>query len=257
MLYIAEFGIRLYSDSRWILSRGYSRSLVCACLLWVAMPLTAEPAMSGQELSGLGQTLWNYLTDGASITVGIGSRQTGVTVTRLNTEDTGKLVEQEGTWFLSYNTRASYFRESDFGYRWMFNLSSFEAYHQETAPEVIEDLGTHVDGYFAYVVPTIFYNFGDKYRGNWFRFGIGLGLGMTEFHGDIILTDSTRPNDRVTISNGPSNLFFAGGLFIEAQLSAFTFRIATAGPGLQYEGYKIDIGDTSVMLGYTHHLDWN
>lgn len=238
-------------------------SAVILLLLGLGMPLVAHADrhadIQGENGSGMLDTLYHYLTDGASITVGIGGRQTSVTVTRVDTQDNGKLVESDDAWFLSYNTRASYFQESSLGYSWMFNLSSFSAHHQETAtnPKVIEDLGTRVDGYFAYVVPTIFYNIGDKHRGTWLRIGVGLGLGLSEFSGDIILTNSTTPNDRVQISNGPSNLFFAGGLSIEGQIDYFTFRVSVAGPGVNYDGYKIDIGDTSVMLGYTHHLDWD
>ncbi len=137
----------------------------------------------------------------------------------------------------------------------MFNLSSFELHRQEIEPEVTEDLGTRVTGIFAYAVPTFFYNWGDKYDGKHFRVGFGLGLGITQFSGDIILTESSTPNDRVSISNGPSNLFLAAGLFIEGQWEYFTMRLAQAGPELEYNGYQISVKDTSIMLGFTYSFD--
>lgn len=231
--------------------------MIIICQIGLSGSLLAEPGTKTEQSPAMSQKLWHYLTDGASVTVGLGGRQMSVQVTRIGTNDTGKLVENdENAWFLSYNTRASYFDNSNFGYSWMFNLSSFELHRQETAPKVTEDLGTRVEGYFAYAVPAFFYNLGDKYQGSWLRTGIGLGIGVAEFDGDIILTESSQPNDRVDISNGTSKVFLALGLFVEAQVRAFTFRVALAGPNVEYKGYDIGIGDTSVMLGYTHYFDW-
>ena len=218
--------------------------------------LAVTPQEQPEQYSSTGEQLWHYFTDGTSITVGAGARAISVQVKRIDTQDQGKLIDtDEEALFLSYNLKASYFGTSNFGYSWMFNLSSFELHKQETAPEVIEDLGTRVEGKFAYAVPTFFYNMGDKHNGSHFRAGFGLGLGITQFQGDIVLTESTIPDDRVTISNGPSKLFFAAGLFLEGQIGYFTMRIATAGPSLEYNGYEISVSDTSVMLGVTVPFD--
>ena len=200
--------------------------------------------------------LWHYLTDGASVTVGLGGRETAFEVTRLGTNDTGKFKDsREDAYFLSYNTRASYFKQSNWGYGWMFNLSTLELDQQETSDGVVENLGTSVDGYMAYVVPSFFYNFGDKYRGRFVRTGLGLGLGLAKFDGDIVLTKSSQPNDRVSISNGTSKLYFAVGFFVEAQWNYFTFRLGVAGPTIEQGDYKISISDSSIMIGLTHYLD--
>lgn len=234
----------------------YRLIVLVICSIALSGPLLAEPGAKNEQTQRMSQKLWHYLTDGASITAGAGGRQMSVEVTRAGTDDRGKLVENdENAWFLSYNTRASYFANSMFGYSWMFNLSSFELHQQETAPEVAEDLGSRVEGYFAYAIPAFFYNLGDKYKGTWLRTGIGLGMGVAEFDGDIILTESKQANDRVDISNGASKIFIAVGLFVEAQVESFTFRIAIAGPNVEYKGYNIGIGDTSLMLGYTHYLE--
>ncbi|MDH5178946.1 MAG: hypothetical protein OEZ39_07690 [Gammaproteobacteria bacterium] len=239
------------------MTENFMHLITAMGLLVMMLPLnaTAAEAQSTEPLT-YRDKLWNYLTDDASITVGLGGRGSSVTVTRIGTNDTGKLVDNEDAWFLSYNTRAGYFKDSNFGYSWMFNLSSFEARHQELESKEIVNLNTRVQGYFAYLVPAVFYNFGAKQSHDWFRIGIGLGLGLAEFDGDIILTSSATPNDRVAVSNGPSNLFGALGFFIEWQRAPFTIRLAAAGPGLKYNGYEINVADTSLMLGYTHYLNW-
>lgn len=206
--------------------------------------------------ASLGELLVHYLVDGASITVGVGGRAISVEVQRIGTKDRGKLIDtDEDAYFFSYNLKDSYLDTSNVGYSWMFNLSSFELHKQEVEPKVTEDLGTRVEGEFAYIVPTLFYNWGDKYNGKHFRAGIGLGLGVAKFHGDIILTESSTPNDRAAISNGPSNLFFAAGLFLEGQIDYFTIRVANGGPELEYDGYKIKIKDTNIMIGLTIPFD--
>lgn len=216
----------------------------------------SQDQMNDASQINLSDKLLNYLTDGASITAGIGGRSTSADVTRQGTEDHGKMIENvEDALFLTYNTKASYFGKSNAGYAWLFNLSTFNLKDQELANNQTVNLGTEVEGHFAYAVPTFFYNIGDRYRGHFLRTGIGLGIGLADFKGDVILTESFQTNDRVDISNGTSNVFFALGLFIDYQWNNFTIRIASAGPNINYNGYEINIADSSVMLGLTYYLD--
>ena len=200
--------------------------------------------------------LWDYLTKGASVTAGIGGRSTNADVTRVATGDKGKLADKrENALFLTYSTRANYFKDSNFGYSWLFNVSTFRLHKQEINNNTDIDLGTEVKGYFAYVVPAFFYNIGDKRQGHYLRPGIGLGLGLAHFNGDIILTDSTISNDRIKISNGFSNLYFALGLFIDYQFNNFAIRLSSGGPNINDGKTEINFSDTSLMFGYTYYLN--
>lgn len=223
-------------------------------LAFVSTAFSADLINDDFENSLSGQ-IWNYLTEGASVTAGVGGRTIAIDVTRLGVEDHGKMVEKvEDALFLIYNTKASYFGNSNLGYGLLFNLATFHLKDQELINSEVVNLGTEVDGYFAYTVPTIFYNFGDRHRGHYLRTGIGLGIGLAEFNGNVVLTESLLPSDRVDISNGASNLFAAFGVFIDYQWENFTLRIATAGPSLMYNGYNMNISDTSVMFGVTYYL---
>jgi len=224
-------------------------------LFFISAALSQEQMDDAPQLN-LSEQLLNYLIDGASITAGIGGRSISTDVTRQGTDDHGKMIENiEDALFLTYNTKASYFGKSNAGYAWLFNLSTFNLKEQELANNQTVNLGTEVEGYFAYAVPTFFYNIGDRYRGHFLRTGIGLGIGIADFKGDVILTESLQINDRIDISNGASNVFFALGLFIDYQWNNFTIRLASAGPNINYNGYKINIADSSVMLGLTYYLD--
>ena len=226
-----------------------SRLASLSILLLVASPLCAEEI----DNRTFGQRFYDYWVDGASLTLGVGTRETGVKVTRLSDGANGKLVHRnEEAYFLSYSTKPSYFRHSDFGYNWMFNLSNFKLNKQQTGSDTFTDLGTRMSGRFAYVVPTLFYNWGDKYKGSYVRTGIGLGFGVTTFDGDIILTDSGIPNDRITLSHKRTDIQFAASFFIEARKNNWGLIISAAGPTLQENGYEIEVSDVSANLGYSY-----
>lgn len=234
----------------------YRASLLILLQLLLSFSALAEEQPGYASDEKVSSRLWDYLTVGASITAGIGGRSVTIDVTRQGTNDHGRIVENKADeLFLLYSTRAGYFGNSNVGYAWLLNLSTIHLNEQELTDGNIVKLGTEVNGYFATVVPTVFYNFGDRYRGHYLRAGIGLGVGVANFDGDIELTESAQVNDLVTISNGTSDIFLGIGVFIDYQWENFAFRLSSAGPNLEYNGYDINVSGTSVMFGYTYYLD--
>lgn len=233
----------------------YKVGLLILTLLLSSFSVHAEEPIDDASDVGFSRWLWDYLTVGASITAGVGGRSVAIDVKREGTADHGKIIEnKENELFLLYSTKASYFGDSNVGYAFLLNLSTIHLNEQEKLDGNVANLGTEVDGYFAYTVPTVFYNFGDHHRGHYFRAGFGLGIGLAEFNGDVVLTESTRPNDRVSISNGTSNVFFALGVFLDYQWKNFAVRLSSAGPNLKYNGYDINVNETSLVFGYTYYL---
>jgi len=195
-------------------------------------------------------TIWDYLTNGSSLTLGVGGREADLTVTRLSDNASGKLVQRnQRSYFLSYSTRPSFFGGSHFGYDFMFNLSTFHMDQQATSNNTYQYLGTGGSGKFAYVVPTLFYMLGDNRQGTYLKAGIGLGAGMATFDGNIILTDSTT-QDRVTISHKATDLHLASSLVLEGRWNNWGFLLAAAGPNMQQDGYSIQVTDISLSFGY-------
>ena len=194
--------------------------------------------------------IWDYLATGSSLTVGIGGREADLTVTRLSDNASGKLVQRnERSYFLSYSTRPIFFGETKFGYDFVFDLSTFHMGQQQTANNVYQDLGTGGSGKFAYVVPTLFYMWGDHRQGTYFKAGIGLGVGIATFDGNIVLTDSTT-QEQVTFSNKSTDLHFASSLEMEARWKNWGILITAAGPSLQQNGYEYQLGDIAFSFGY-------
>jgi hypothetical protein len=194
--------------------------------------------------------IWNYLTVGSSLTLGIGGREADLTVKRLSDKASGKLVQRnEKSYFLNYSTRPIFFDDSHFGYDFVFNLSTFHMGQQEVAKNTYQDLGTSGRGKFAYVVPTLFYMWGDHRQGTYFKSGVGVGAGIATFDGDIILTDSAT-QERVTFSHKTTDLRFASSFVFEGRWNNWGFRLIAAGPSLQKDGYEFQLADIALSFGY-------
>jgi hypothetical protein len=198
--------------------------------------------------------IWDYLTVGSSLTIGIGGREADLTVTRLSDNASGKLVQRnEKSYFLNYSTRPTFFDDSHFGYDFVFNLSTFHMGQQEVAKNVYQDLGTRGNGKFAYVVPTLFYMWGNHRRGTYFKSGIGLGVGVATFDGDIILTDSAT-QDRVAFTHKTTDLRVASSLVLEGRWNNWGLLLSAAGPSLKQDGYEFQLGDIAFSFGYRFML---
>jgi hypothetical protein len=220
---------------------------------------SATPGMVAPE-QGAGpdtfwEWLWDYLYNGASLTVGIGTRQADLRVTDKSTKASGKISQRdEEAYFISYSTRPSFIHDTRFGYTFMFNYTTFNMDQQEVAKNVYEDVGTRVRGRVAYVVPTVFYQLGEHgRRGAYVRLGIGAGLGAAKYDGSIILNypKNTAP---VAISNGDYGLKFAASLLLEARYRNWGLTVTAAGPSYEDEQYRYDLTDLSSYVNFTWYF---
>jgi hypothetical protein len=218
-------------------------------------PQTSETAAEPEQMT-FGAWLWDYLYNGASITVGVGTRQAELKVTRKSDSKFGKIVQRdEDAYFLSYSTRESFIGSSQFGYTFMLNYTTFNMDKQEVEKNVYEDIGTRLRGKVAYVVPTLFYQWGEHRKiGKFVRTGIGLGLGVAKFEGNIILTDPGTDTAPIPIANGSYDLKFAASAFLEARYRHWGIKISIAGPSYQDETYIYNLSDIAVNLGYTYYF---
>lgn len=219
-------------------------------------PQTSETAAEPEQMT-FGAWLWDYLYNGASITVGVGTRQAELKVTEKVTGKFGKIVQRdEDAYFLSYSTRESFIGSSQFGYTFMLNYTTFNMDKQEVEKNVYEDIGTRVRGKTAYVVPTLFYQWGEHRKiGKFVRLGVGLGLGVAKFDGDIILTDpQPQPLVPIHVSSDSYDLKFAASAFLEARYRHWGIKITVAGPSYQDETYLYNLSDIAVNLGYTYYF---
>ena len=203
--------------------------------------------------SELSESLYDYFIDGASLRLGFGIRQSGLKVIRKSDKAEGKLVQRnDQAYFLTYSTKPTFLPVNpNFGYSFMFNVSSFDADQQETAVDVFDDLGTRASGQFIYVVPAFFYQWGEsRYQGKYTRIGVGLGLGISRFDGNIILNGPSGL-ETVSLSNTRTELKTASGLFIESRWNHWGISISVAGPTIEDDIYRVQVEDVAVNLGYS------
>lgn len=250
MMYIPEKASGEIHEGRLVKTRGYCRKGLLLIALGLASPAQAQDQQP--EPASYSATIRDYLTNGSSLTIGIGGREADLTVKRLSDNATGKLVQRnQRSYFLSYSTRPAFFADSHFGYDFMFNLSSFHMDQQVTANNTYLYLGTGGSGKFAYVVPTLFYMLGDQRQGTYLKAGIGLGAGIATFDGNIILTDSAT-QDRVYFSHKTTDLHLASSLMLEGRWDNWGFILSAAGPSMQQDGYSFQLTDISLNFGYRY-----
>jgi hypothetical protein len=215
----------------------------------------SSPTLAQEQPATLGARLYDHLVNGASVTVGFGVHQADVVVRDKGTNAAGKISDRDNTaWFLSYSTRPSFIRSSKFGYNFMLSYTTFNADKQEVAKGDFRDLGTRLHGRVASVVPTLFYQVGEHGpKGAYLRGGVGLGLGVTKYEGDIILNypGNTAP---VSVSSGSYDLKLAGSLYLEARYRYVGVTLTAAGPSYEDERYRYSVSDIAGHLNVTYYF---
>ena len=198
-----------------------------------------------------GEWAWDYFVNGATLKLGVGTRQAGIRAVRTSDNAEGKIVQRnEESYFLSYSTRPYFFSIKNTGMTFVFNVSTFNADQQQLSSDTFADLGTQTSGRFYYVVPTAFYQWGDHaVSGTYTRAGLGLGLGVAQFNGDVLLT-STATNERLALEQKGTSLTFATSLIIESRWQNWGLTFNYAGPVYEVDGYQVTVEDVSINLGY-------
>lgn len=211
--------------------------------------ISCQPLLASADGS-FSAWLYDYLVNGASVKIAIGTRQAGISVERFSDNAEGEIVQRkEDSWFVSYSTRPIYFSPGKTGLTFMFNISGFDADQQKTGNDEYVDLGSRASGRFYYFVPTLFYEWGNYHNGRFVRAGAGLGTGVATFNGNVLLT-STASNESVSISQDRTKVTAASSLMLEAFWRHWGLTIQYASPIYETDEYKISVEDVAINLGY-------
>jgi hypothetical protein len=133
----------------------------------------------------------------------------------------------------------------------MLNFVDFSMKRQTVGGEEFADVGTEVEGYLVYAVPTLYYQWGGRAdRKKFIRLGAGVGLGAARFSGtarlstgETIETEKHAFEPRLALSN-----------FLEARWNHLDFSISYASPRLYGDGYDIKVSDFSASLGVVFYF---
>ena len=221
--------------------------LSAAC--WTA---SADDARPENGTSGLIARTWKGLTDEAYLRAGYGVVQWAMDIRRSSDGASARLVHRDDeAVFISYGAKPRLIRDSDFGYTVMVNFVDFSMQRQTIAGDEFADVGTEVEGYLVYAVPTLFYQWGGRSeRRKFVRLGAGVGLGAARFSGtarlstgETIHTQKHSFEPRLALSN-----------FLEARWNYLDFSISYASPRLYGDGYDIKVSDFSASLGLVFYF---
>jgi len=219
-----------------------------------SQPATGGDAQKEQQKDGFWTGLWNSMTDEAHLTVSYGILQSSLTIKRKSDGATGTMTQRDqSAFFLSYGTRPSFFKDSNFGYTFMVNYVNFDMGKQEVAGNEYVDLGTEITGQMIYAVPTLFYQWGEHhYKGTFVRLGVGAGVGAATYSGTVQLTGSQVPGgEQVHTASKSYSPRLALSDFLEARWHHFGISISYAAPRIYGDTYDVKVSDFSVNIGYT------
>jgi len=168
----------------------------------------------------------------------------------------GEMVDKASIWpSIALKTRERYFGDSNFGYTAEMMAWYMKMNRQKVGSKEV-NLGTSARGYFAYLTPTLYYRFGDKFSmesPDWMAtIGLGVGIGYLNVKGNMITTNTTPSQlqriDRVGFGTST-------GLFIEVMKNRWFFRITNFGPALKNGSINLELRDNSIKIGKRFDFD--
>jgi len=195
---------------------------------------------------------WRGLTDEAYLRAGYGVVEWSMDIRRSSDGASARLVNRDDdAVFVSYGSKPNFIGESRFGYTFMVNFVDFSMKRQTIGGDEFADVGTEVEGYLVYAVPTLYYQWGERTRPRKFiRLGAGVGVGAARFSGtarlstgETIQTQKHSFEPRLALSN-----------FLEARWNYLDFSISYASPRIYGDGYDIKVSDFSASVGLVFYF---
>lgn len=146
-----------------------------------------------------------------------------------------------------------YFKNSNFGYYFVFRALPFRMKKQELNNLKEVNLGTSASGYFLNITPVFFYHYGARTYKNVsdrsFKIGAGIGIGYLRAKGDIILTNTTpQQYHKFNIKSDGTSL--GGGVMMEYRWGEWLLRAYGGGPSVTEGPYEYDLFDFSMYFGH-------
>jgi hypothetical protein len=216
-----------------------------------AMVQTASVAKDDADNGFVGKVL-KGLTDEAHLSVAYGVVQWSMDIKQASDGATARLVQRDNSAvFISYGSKPSFFKDTNFGYTFMVDYVNFDMTKQEIPGDKFADFGTEVSGYVVYAVPALYYQWGEhREAGRFVRLGLGVGLGAARFSGtvrlstgEVVHTEKKSYEPRLAVSN-----------FLEARWNHVGLSVSYASPRVYGDGYDIRVSGFSANIGYLYYF---
>ena len=134
--------------------------------------------------------------------------------------------------------------DSNWGYFMELGFGSYNIHTQEVDKEIV-NLGTDVNGKYAYLTWMLYYKHLLKHDA-YMAYGLGLGLGYLHAEGDVKLTEvSGEPTINVDVSDVSGST----GFYMEYHRTKWFGRLVIYGPKFTEEPYEFGISEAKVIIG--------
>lgn len=197
-----------------------------------------------------------FQTPAQAITIDLGASISQPVVETRQIDSNTKLAESatpSSIWpSISFQSKERYFGNSNWGYS-LSGMAWYYSVDKQKEGDKFVDYNTSVEGYYAYLTPTIYYRFGDRYimeskdKWNW-SVGIGLGIGYLVANGNVYTNySSTKTTEKINVNNGA----VSSGLFIEAVKNRWFVRFSSYGPESDNSDrrLKVRLSDNTLTIG--------
>jgi len=201
--------------------------------------------------------------DNFSLTPGLGFRHLGVDVTRQSDGYHGNIsnagfaqmvfslniifnefqLDEEGKVFLELNSYTSFLNLDHQFYS--FSSSGDTNYGERV------DVGTSLNGYYTYFLPSIKYAL-KLPRGGEMSASLGIGIWSSEFSGDMILTPDGRPVSGMATANLSISTIDEPAYMVNLKwrtADGWVYMMSVGGTSFSDEQFRYEIEEVSMIIG--------
>ena len=207
-------------------------------------------ALLAMPASSLGDAIDQSL--GYRVTTGINVSATDFDVYNKGSTDTNGTLTEDFSYapFIILGSPYKFLKDSRWGLLMEYNFSGFRLSKQFVTGENV-NLGTSVNGYYAFVTPTLFYLFDNAVLADRRRSliaGMGIGIGYLKATGNIKLTETTNQLFDIDVSGVATAI----SLFVDYRIGDFMTRLSgdltTLSEGdFDYDSFAFNLGVSYVF----------
>ena len=145
-------------------------------------------------------------------------------------------------------------KNSNWGYFFQFDGTTFNIDKQSVDEEEEKEMGTSIKGYSLFAVPTAYYHFNRKSKGWSQKLGIGVGAGYLNMTGNFKVTKQNHADYGQTKDVSINEMGMAVGVFLEFSNKNHSIIIQNFAPSVSDDNYEYMQHNIDMMYRYKFSL---
>jgi len=231
-----------------------AQAVILLLSIQLSVFLFATDACAEDEYPGIFRQAFSNFT----VSPGIGISSPVIRFTRKRDGWKGDIAADPGEGVLGLKMKLLEFEfpQSQWSVALHSDTGVFSANHQfvtfQTGTDTaLHDMGTRINGYFSYVVPTVYYRLKNNQNLANTKLGLGAGYGLVNFSGDIVLApnqDISQGSERTDVSARVKNVFTWGANALVQTQSDIEFKISVTTTRFSDSNYKYSFEEFRVTV---------